>query len=164
MGHGDQSTLSDFKMIFNLLKNKHLSKSSVEIEKIVCGFSHSACLCASKVFVWGIAGSHETQIFKIPTLLEYCVDSNKNRVEFKDIIDVKLGEMLSLFLNTKVIFYENTNSFLKKGEVYGFGENTDNQLGMMKENIYNNYPQKIEGLKETIGHVNFFFSILNKNS
>ena len=89
-------------MIINLLKNKPIGKSNYEIEKIVGGFGHSACLCNGRVFIWGIAGNQENKIFKIPTVIDYCVDSNKNRIEFKDIIDIKLGEMFSLFLNTKV--------------------------------------------------------------
>lgn len=89
-------------MIINLLKNKPIGKSNYEIEKIVSGFSHSACLCNGRVYMWGVVGSQENRVYKTPTLIEYCVDSNKKRVEFKDIIDIKLGEMFSIFLNSKV--------------------------------------------------------------
>lgn len=102
LGHGDQSTLAGFKMVFNLLKNKNFAKNG-EIEKITCGLSHSACITNGKVYIWGAAGSLESHLFRTPTLLEYCVDGNKNRIEFKEIIDLRLGELFSIFLNSKVI-------------------------------------------------------------
>jgi len=88
------------------LKNKNPTKTNnPEIEKITCGFSHSACLCNGRVYIWGIVGSQEIHLYRTPTLMEYCVDSNRNRVDFKDIIDVRLGEFFSLFLNSKVKNY-----------------------------------------------------------
>lgn len=41
--------------------------------------------------------------------------------------------------------------------MFGFGDNTDNQLGMMKENMHSGYPQRIELLKETIGQARASF-------
>lgn len=48
--------------------------------------------------------------------------------------------------------------------MYGFGDNNESQLGLKENNLYE-FPQKIDGIRETIGAVANFNNIyLNMDS
>jgi len=42
-----------------------------EIEKIVCGLTHSGCIRNGKVYIWGLYSNKESSALKIPTLVEF---------------------------------------------------------------------------------------------
>jgi mitogen-activated protein kinase kinase kinase 9 len=50
-----------------------------KIEKIVCGLGHSGCIINGRAYVWGICGTKESMIFKIPTSIEF-MDSPQSGV------------------------------------------------------------------------------------
>lgn len=135
LGHGDNTTINTFKEItfFNdIFQNKKF-----RIDKIECGVSHSGVLISKKVFIWGLFGKPQSQMSKLPLMLN-------TDAEWSDFI---MGDLLMVLLNSK-------------GEVFTIGDNIDGQLGLSTDNtVFNqlpklvNLPSKVEYITGGLNHV-----------
>ncbi|CAD8177067.1 unnamed protein product [Paramecium pentaurelia] len=119
LGHPENQTLNEFKQISNLQHYK--------VDKICCGLAHSGCIVeGGRTFIWGICKSNKDHI-KLPQQIKILDELNSQQC----VLDMKMGEMFTLFLNSK-------------GEVYSMGENIQGQLGI--EQTYADVPYKVLGL------------------
>ncbi|KAM3137799.1 hypothetical protein pb186bvf_010042 [Paramecium bursaria] len=103
LGHQENITTSEFKHITQL--------QGYKVDKVSCGLAHSGCLYDGKPLIWGMAlGGRE--IIKHPQQVK--VQDEVGQVQ--NIIDMKMGEIFTIFLTNR-------------GEVYSMGENILGQLG-----------------------------------
>jgi alpha-tubulin suppressor-like RCC1 family protein len=100
LGLGNTKTFSNFQEI------PYFKDSSMKIEKISAGVSHSGCLINGQVYVWGTLGTSKALIHPKPNVMQ--INS--------EAIDFVLGDLLTVVLNSK-------------GEVFTMGDNIDGQLG-----------------------------------
>lgn len=135
LGHGDNATINTFKEI--TFFNDIFNGKKFKIDKVECGVSHSGVLISKKVFIWGLFGKPQTQMSKLPMLIN--IDC--------DWTDFIMGDLLTVFLNSK-------------GEVFTIGDNIDGQLGLANDNtVFNqlpkiiNLPTKVEYITGGLNHV-----------
>ncbi|CAD8210835.1 unnamed protein product [Paramecium pentaurelia] len=119
LGHQENQTISEFKLIQNL--------SHFKVEKISCGLAHSGCIIeGGKPYLWGYCKSNK-DFYKQPTQIKMVDEFNNQQC----VLDMKMGEMFTLFLTSK-------------GEVYSMGDNIQGQLG--NDLSGSDVPIKISGL------------------
>lgn len=134
LGHGNSQNLTTLKEIsfFTDLANE----KGVSIGKVEVGVTHSACLVAKRLFVWGMYGSDKTQLAKKPTIVQMN----------GDVAEFFCGDMLTVVLT-------------EAGEVMAFGDNSDDQLTSESNNVVKiPIPGKIEYIAGGLNHtfaVNF---------
>ena len=112
LGYGQGRTSAEFKQIQLPKKNVNVRSSyskNDEIEKIACGLTHSGCIRGGKVFLWGLPCNKESSLLKTPTQIDFPSTSEGGYAELsakksseETFIDIKLGDTLSVFLNTRV--------------------------------------------------------------
>ena len=134
LGHGTNTSYSSFREITYF--SEAFAGKKIQIEKIECGVSHSACRIARKIFIWGLFGKDKSQIAKKPVMLSLPADA----------VDFFVGDLLTVILTDG-------------GDIFTLGENIDGQLGHKRSGLAKvNIPYKIEYITGGLNHtfaVNF---------
>ncbi|KRX09626.1 Regulator of chromosome condensation 1/beta-lactamase-inhibitor protein II [Pseudocohnilembus persalinus] len=129
LGLENYETINEFQLVQIPQVQEQQSQKKIKIDKIACGLTHSACIIGGQVYMWGIAGTSQQLIFQQPTQIDFDNQYQSN----PNIIDLKLGDCLSVFLNYK-------------GEVYLMGDNIDGQQCDENLQIINEIPMKMTQL------------------
>jgi alpha-tubulin suppressor-like RCC1 family protein len=134
LGHGTGqsfSTLKEISYFTDLIVDKKM-----ELVKVDVGVTHSAALVGKKLVVWGMYGSDKSQTARKPQVMNIA----------GEVAEFALGDMLTI---------ARTSS----GDVYAFGDNTDDQLTTDSIGIVRvPMPVKIEYIAGGLNHafgVNF---------
>ena len=104
------------------------------VARIATGIAHSACIVNDQAYMWGVWGSQATMIFQQPTLVQVFSPTQASSYGAsgmsEPIVDIKLGDLLSVFLTSK-------------GEVYTMGDNFNGQLGLGDQIKMVNVPTRV---------------------
>lgn len=75
----------------------------MEVERVAAGLAHSGCITnAGEVLMWGVAGSLSSLVFRQAILLEFSKREENLSNDNIKVMDLKLGDSLSIFLDAKV--------------------------------------------------------------
>jgi mitogen-activated protein kinase kinase kinase 9 len=147
LGHGDTKSLPEFKLVtFPKTTSTRASYGKgEEIDRISCGLAHSGCIKNGKIYLWGLYSNKIANVLKVPTQIDIIQADNpfdiamKKKIDDNYFVDIKLGDALSVFLNSK-------------GEVFTMGENIEGQLGISNVST-TDLPQKVINLPIAVTHI-----------